>query len=229
MDVKEKVDLKSCPSHYLAAGAVVYAVLLHVAWVGAWVLARHLELSVEWMTTTEGRFTYWLIAKALLWLLPAFALIRASGRTFKEVMGFEHVRSIFFWGGGIGLLLGAITLAVKLASHQPLFSSPIGLPLFSGVLLAPLFEEYVFRGAVLGALNSHYRFFVANTITALLFLGIHLPGWFFQGCLVENLLNPVGGALSIFLLGWVFGFVTYRSKSVAAGTVTHILNNLFNA
>lgn len=229
MDEKEKSDLKSCSVHYLAACAVVYVALLYVAWVGAWLLARHLELHVEWMTTTEGRFTYWLIAKALLWLLPAFVLIRASGRTFKGVMRFEHVRSILLWGGGVGLLLGAITLAVKLASHQPLFSSSIGLPLFSGVLLAPLFEEYVFRGAVLGALNGHYRFFVANTITALLFLGIHLPGWFFQGYLVENLLNPVGGALSIFLLGWVFGFVTYRSKSVAAGTVTHILNNLFNA
>jgi membrane protease YdiL (CAAX protease family) len=43
------------------------------------------------------------------------------------------------------------------------------------------------------------------------------------------LLSPLGGALSIFLLGWVFGFAAYKSKSTAASTITHIFNNLGNA
>ncbi len=35
--------------------------------------------------------------------------------------------------------------------------------------------------------------------------------------------------LSILVIGWVLGLVAYRSKSVAASTLTHILNNLFSA
>lgn len=144
-------------------------------------------------------------------------------------MGLERICPILVWGGGIGLILGAMTMVVKALSHQQLFASPMGLPFVSGVIIAPVVEEIVFRGAVLGALNAKYRFVSANTMTALLFLGVHFPGWFFQGCLLENLQNPVGGALSIFLLGWIFGFVAHKSKSVAAGTISHILNNLFNS
>ncbi len=43
------------------------------------------------------------------------------------------------------------------------------------------------------------------------------------------LTQPISGALSILIIGWVLGFVARRSKSVAASTLTHILNNLFSA
>ena len=86
----------------------------------------------------------------------------------------------------------------------------------------------MFRGAVLGNLTQRYRFLLANTLTAALFLGMHLPGWHFQGHLWVNLTAPVGGALSIFLLGWVFGLVADKSKSVAASMIAHSLNNLFS-
>lgn len=144
-------------------------------------------------------------------------------------MGFEKTRSILLWGFGPGLVLGTIALLSKGIGGQPLFISGLGWPLFSGVIVAPIVEEFTFRGAILGALGQRFRFRTANTVTALLFLGIHLPGWYFQGRLLENLLNPVSGALSIFLLGWVFGYVAHKSNSVAACTVTHMLNNLFNA
>jgi len=78
-------------------------------------------------------------------------------------------------------------------------------------------------------LLRRYRFATANTLTAVFFLGIHLPGWYFQGRLRAMLAQPVGGALSIFLIGWVLGLVAHRSKSVAASTLAHILNNLFSA
>jgi membrane protease YdiL (CAAX protease family) len=38
----------------------------------------------------------------------------------------------------------------------------------------------------------------------------------------------VSDALAVFLLGLIFGFVTYRSKSVVAGMIAHCLNNLFS-
>ncbi|MBE3123029.1 MAG: CPBP family intramembrane metalloprotease [Thermoplasmata archaeon] len=46
---------------------------------------------------------------------------------------------------------------------------------------------------------------------------------------MDNLSTPLGGALSIFILGLIFGYVAHRSKSVSGSIITHILNNLFNA
>ena len=47
-------------------------------------------------------------------------------------------------------------------------------------------------------------------------------------CLIANLTSPVSGVLAIFLLGFVFGYVAHKGKSVAASTLSHMLNNLFN-
>ena len=209
--------------------ALVFAVLLFMAWIGAWLLERTLEPRIVWLTTPGGHFAYWLVMKLLLWVLPALALIHLSGDRFREVMGFERWRAIVVWGAGVGLALGAMTLLAKTLGHQALFSSRLGWPVFSAVLVSPIVEEITFRGAILGALNRRFRFWTANTVTALLFLGMHLPGWYFQGRLLANLQAPVGGAFSIFLLGLVFGYVAHRSKSVAASTLCHLLNNLFNA
>lgn len=212
-----------------AVAAVLFAVLLHATWIGAWLVEQYFEPRLDILGTSGGRSLYWLVMKLLLWVLPSLVLIRVSGMTLRGIMGFEKTRSILLWGFGPGLVLGTIALLSKGIGGQPLFISGLGWPLFSGVIVAPIVEEFTFRGAILGALGQRFRFRTANTVTALLFLGIHLPGWYFQGRLLENLLNPVSGALSIFLLGWVFGYVAHKSNSVAACTVTHMLNNLFNA
>lgn len=213
---------------WVAAIAVGFAVCLYVVWIGAWLLERWLEAHVDWMATSGARSGYWLIMKLVLWVVPAIVLMTLTGRNLRDMMGLGRARSILLWGGGVGLVLGVIAVVMKTLGHQPLFSSSIGWPLFSGVLIAPIVEEITFRGAILGGIETRFRFWAANVVTAALFLGVHLPGWYFQGRLAANLTDPVGGALSIFLLGMVFGYVVHRSKSVAAGTLTHVLNNLFN-
>ena len=50
-----------------------------------------------------------------------------------------------------------------------------------------------------------------------------------MGVLEDKLTSPLGGALSIFLLGWIFGWLMYRGKSAVGATLAHALNNLFNA
>ncbi|MCX5758667.1 MAG: CPBP family intramembrane metalloprotease [Candidatus Hydrogenedentes bacterium] len=229
MNSQDEARTKHRSPSWIAASALVFACILYLAWIGAWLLERSLESHVVWMNTSGDRSAYWLIMKMLLWILPATVVIRLSGRRLTDVMGFERVRSIIVWGGGVGLILGATTLVTKTFGHHPLFASQLGWPLFSGVLAAPIVEEIAFRGAILGALGERFRFGVANAITGLLFTGVHFIGWYFQGRLLANLKSPIGGALSIFLLGLVFGYVAHRSKSVAASTLTHILNNLFNA
>ena len=207
----------------------LFIVALYVAWIGAWLLELTLRNQLGWLQTLAGQTLYWTLAKAVLWVCPAIMLIRLSGRKITDVLGFGRMRAIMIWGGGIGLLLGILALAQKAIRHAPLFSSAFDSSLLAGVIISPVVEEFTFRGAVLGNLLQRYKFFTANTLTAIFFLGAHLPGWYFQGRLRHMLLSPLGGALSIFLLGWVFGFAAYRSKSTAASTLTHILNNLGNA
>jgi len=187
-----------------------------------------MEPRVALLSTGGGRFAYWTIMKLLLWVLPATLLLRVSGQQLRDTVGLGRLRAIIVWGGGVGLLFAVSALITKAAGHQPLFAPQLGWPFLGGVIVAPIVEEFTFRGAILRTLLARYRFIVANTLTAIFFLGIHLPGWYFQGRLTAMLAQPVGGALSILFIGWVLGLVAYKSRSVAASTVTHILNNLFS-
>jgi membrane protease YdiL (CAAX protease family) len=96
----------------------------------------------------------------------------------------------------------------------------------NAVVIAPVVEELLFRGVILKSLNTKLKFAYSNLLTAFLFLIIHLPGWYFKNKLRENILNPVGGAFSIFLLGLLFGWVAQKTKSVSGSIVVHCLNNL---
>jgi membrane protease YdiL (CAAX protease family) len=204
----------------------VFAV--YVAWIGAWLLKGVLDRHVAWVTSSGGAFAYWTTMKLLLWIAPSVVLIRLSGRRVHAAFETQRLRPVLAWGVGTGLLLGVIALIAKAVMRRPLFALTLSWPQFSVLVVAPAFEEFMFRGAVLGNLTQRYRFPLANTLTAVLFLGMHLPGWHFQGRLWANLAAPVSGALSIFLLGWVFGLVAHKGKSVVASMLAHSLNNLFS-
>lgn len=79
----------------------------------------------------------------------------------------------------------------------------------------------------MGNLQTTYTFFTANIITSLMFVVLHIPGWYFMGVLSATLTQPVGGALSVFLVSLAFGYAAQRSHSVMGGVLAHFLNNLF--
>jgi len=95
------------------------------------------------------------------------------------------------------------------------------------LVIAPLFEEFLLRGAIQGNLEKGYSFWNANLISSVFFVILHIPGWYFMGVLVDNLTNPFGGALSIFLVSLAFGYAAHRSRSVMGGVLAHFLSNLF--
>jgi len=120
-----------------------------------------------------------------------------------------------------------LSLAQKLLSGRFVwFSSP--WEIITEVIIGPISEEMFFRGAVLSTLMRRRGPEVANLITSLLFVGAHIPGWYFQGSLSSMFFRSSGGALSIFLLGLVFGFVALKSRSVLGSILTHCISNLCN-
>ncbi|HHW08877.1 MAG TPA: CPBP family intramembrane metalloprotease [Firmicutes bacterium] len=201
-----------------------FVVVLYVTWIGAWLLIGLLEDLVGWPATADDRTFYWTVWRIILWMVPAALVMRYSGIGILEALKGKGLRSILSWGGGVGLLIG-MEVCIRLWMGEPPDVPVLNWQLVSTVIMAPLAEEFAFRGAVLGGLLKKYSFGIANALSSLFFVGAHMPGWYFSGTLVENVTKPVGGALSIFILGLIFGFVVFKSRSVASGMIAHAINN----
>jgi hypothetical protein len=210
----------------VAAAGFLFVVFIYLAWICVWLLERWLETRCAWINTHAAQSLYWLGMKILVWVLPGLYVIRYSGSSFRQTVGLDRPGLALGWGFGIGLGLALISVIVKTVTHQKLLSTPISWSLFSAVIVAPVTEEIAFRGAVLPALKTRVSFFAANLITALLFTAAHFPGWYFRHSLLAHLRSPIGGALSVFLLGFVFGWVAHKSKGIAGSTLVHMISNL---
>jgi uncharacterized protein len=141
-------------------------------------------------------------------------------------MNVSNWRSWVAWGGGIGLLISVTGFVSKYLNAQPLLPAGFSFALLNVLVVAPVFEELVMRGAILGNLQGGSSFLTANALTALMFTVLHLPGWYFTGRLVDSLTAPTGGALSMFVLGLLFGYAVRRGESVGGGMIANSLNNL---
>jgi predicted Abi (CAAX) family protease len=93
------------------------------------------------------------------------------------------------------------------------------------LLVAPLFEELVFRGFILALLQeSDVRFWAANAIAGLMFLGLHIPGWYFMG---SPKTSEAPALLGIILVGLMAGLAKRRSGSLWGAIVFHFANNVY--
>jgi len=198
-----------------------------LAWTLAWVLKISIiDEAFPCLAIGACSFAWWTAAKALIWILPALWLCRLSGRTLKETLNLANWESVLAWGGGIGLAIALTGFVPAYLDGRQLLPNAWSIPLFSALFVAPTFEEFLARGALLGNLQKAIPFWMANMISSLMFVGMHVPGWYFMGTLAEHLIRPVGGAFSIFLLGLAFGYAAYKSRSVMGGMLAHFLNNL---
>jgi len=166
-------------------------------------------------------------AQAATILLPALVFFAASRQPARELF---NLRRLDFGSGAKSLLVGllcwptftflsvlALILVGLLRPAAPINSpsplSPGGSPwiTFLGVVLvAPLFEELLFRGVLL----STYR----------KALGAHAV-WL-VGILFGFLHPSLDQALGAVFLGMVAGWVVFRTGSIWAGILVHLGSNL---
>jgi membrane protease YdiL (CAAX protease family) len=214
------------PSTSLAGWTIFTFLCLMVGWVAAWILKLMLETLAPWTTASVASFIYWTLAKLLLWVFPALWLIHLSGRSLAQVFNLQNYRSWLFWGGGIGLATGATEFVPNYLNGRSLLPTQWSYALANVLFVAPTFEELLMRGAVLANLERQYSFWRANVLTSLMFVILHLPGWYFMNSLLDNFCKPIGGAGSIFLASLAFGYAAKRSHSVMGGVLSHLINNL---
>lgn len=92
-----------------------------------------------------------------------------------------------------------------------LFTWPL-YAVFSVVILAPVYEELLFRKFILGGLLKQVSAFKAIIISALFFGVIH---W-----------NWLQG-INAFLIGVIIGWLYYKTESIALCIFAHFVNNLY--
>jgi uncharacterized protein len=201
-----------------------YYTLLIVGWIGAWLLYETAALGA---LSPYQVFAYWTTAKVIVWITPIVLIVRVIWRRpILEYLGLVRGRR----GVRVGLVVGAIfvALAASLDAFTRSYAWPsMGPGLVNALAIAPLFEEVMFRGFALRALQERgCRFWTANVIAALMFLGLHLPGWYFMGGLGPS--QALVG-VSVVLIGLVAGYAARRAQSTWAAVVVHGLNNLYAA
>lgn len=204
---------------------IVYVALIGV-WIITWLLKINLDILFPELTTSSGSFMFWTLAKIGIWILPALYLIRLSWRKLSEVFNLSNWKSWLAWGTWIGFLIALTAWVPNYLAWNPIFPTKLSFSLVNVLLIAPFFEEFLIRGAIFINLMKKYSLWKANIISSFMFVGLHIPGWYFMGSLAENITKPVGWAFSIFLISLAFGYAVYRSRSVLWGTIAHFLNNL---
>ncbi len=202
---------------YILFGMIIFF------WIIAWVFKIQIDKVVG--ETELGSFTYWTTAKLLLWILPSFWLIRLSGRNLKQVLNFSNYKQWLLWGVGIGFGIALLGIAQNYLNGNSIFPTQFDYGLVNVLLISPIFEEFLMRGGLMGNLQETHSFLKSNLISSLLFVVLHIPGWFFMGNLISNM-TRLDGAVSIFLIGLLCGYAVNRGNSVLGGVIVHFLNNL---
>ncbi len=98
------------------------------------------------------------------------------------------------------------------------------LPLNPILVLAPVYEEMIFRGLILGALMYSFSWKKALLYSSLLFGLWHLKNVYYY-----DIQQTLGQALYTGLfLGPILGYLTIKTKSIWPGVILHYLNNIWS-
>ena len=84
------------------------------------------------------------------------------------------------------------------------------LLLIGGAIIAPIVEEVFFRGFIFAGLQQRWPWPIAGAVSALFFAIAHVVPTSF---------------LPIFILGFIFSYLYYRSGSIWPGILMHMLTN----
>jgi membrane protease YdiL (CAAX protease family) len=99
-----------------------------------------------------------------------------------------------------------------------LFGYPVSVSLF----FAPIYEEILFRGFIFVGLQRIYSLKKSAVITCLLFSLWHFKNifWLTQPQLIHQMIY------SGFVIGPIFLYLTWRTKSIWPGVMLHYANNI---
>lgn len=159
----------------------------------------------------------------ILMVLPTLAYIRIilKEKSLVDYLQFTFPYSLsafFLTVGGILVWCASIWFIydVQISEYTKLLLLAVKTP------WACIAEEILFRGLLLKELSKLYTFWKANLIQSLLFMGIHFY-WLLSNPINASLLISFG---TVLILGIIFGYITYKNKSLVPAILWHTFNNI---
>jgi membrane protease YdiL (CAAX protease family) len=164
-----------------------------------------------------------LTIRLLVWVAPVFAYLR-------YVDGVDPIRYLKLAGHVRRGLLVALALTVlnllgsifRFGLPHPSMQRVTWNSVLGTSFLVGFIEEIPYRGFILQKLQERINFWLANLVTSVLFLAIHLPGWIALHMLRADT------AVSVFIFGVVMAIVFRYSESLWAPIVTHSTNDFLS-
>lgn len=170
---------------------------------------------------------YILLVSSIVTVLIFLLIYKVRKKNFKEELQIVRTtKSNIIIALGLGLSawlfnVGVLSLVQEAGLFKEHFSIMENLlsPLSEGSLfisiltvgiIAPFTEEFIFRGVIFNTLNKNISILWTIIIQAV-FFGL------FHGNLIQSTYAT--------LLGLVFGYITYKTKSLWTAVVMHMINN----
>jgi CAAX protease family protein len=163
--------------------------------------------------------------------LAYYYLWRPNGLSIREAVGLNimpggwtrivwYALMLFTLGVGGGWVIGLVAQNFETSLHWTDWFDPTMIqgttwalipPLLSYTILAPLFEELVFRGVLYSSLRRYWNAPMAMVVSALIFSLAHGYGAF--------------GLITIFWSGLLWAWAYEKTGSILPGMAAHALNN----
>lgn len=170
-----------------------------------------------------------LILKPVIWLLPTFWLLKKVEKRRFNSLGFnkQNLFPSIYWGVGLGLVFAFEGLITNIFKYKGLhlvaldYSLWFFVGLLSLSLVTAFSEELVFRGYIFNRLWQIWdKEWLANIVSSLLFVGIHLPiGVFVLG---YTPMVMVAYLFFVFIFGFGSAFVFARTRNLISSILLHI-------
>lgn len=209
----------------------IYVVAFLAVWsVRALVLIR-IDESIQ---SPLGKNVFSNTVKFVIWVLPVFIIL-----VICRLRPFEYLKlstPINKRGFFLSMVVIVVWLTLVIIGESIISGKSVGamlsqksadwLSILLGVAVSPISEEILFRGFFLNRLNESLSFWVANSISSLLFMAVHMPYWVsrngFSPEVTKNLVN-------VFLLGCLFGWIMKKTNSLWPAIGAHIANNFLSS
>lgn len=210
---------------YIYCGSLILSALLKF-------VLMHFPIQLDYLTANA--YLNFVMDLAML-VIVFFILKDMIVEQWKDY--FKNIKSHLLYGCligplaiyGLGMIGGLITVALgetSVSQNQNMInmmtqSKPI-LMIITTVVLAPILEEFVFRGIVFGWLYEYNRV-LAHLLTAFVFAFVHIMMAIFAGNMAEWL-----QVFSYFFMALPLSYLYEKSDNIFVPITTHVINNLIS-
>ena len=198
---------------------VAYVTAFHLAW-AAWPYFAYPRLTAALGDKTLAYALANLGIRILVWIVPVFLYLRYVDGVdpLRYLKLTDHVRRGIVVAVALTLVnfLGTV---LRFGLPHPTMDRVTWNSVLGTSLLIGFIEEIPYRGFILQKLNERVDFWLANLISSLLFLAIHLPGWTALHMLRADT------AVTVFVFGFVMALAFRYSRSLWAPIIAHSAND----